>query len=154
LLLQWLASLLPGLQDSEQQQPPQAKAASTAQQKQQQAKAASTAISTPQQQQAVQELLTSLLSGSGVAAATDLSNRHAQTLVSTARLFHKLILQLRPSLEELLSVRDRVSLQQLLSLSPDDARIAVLLADYAVSTAHLTEKLALPVCWIGFLCPL
>lgn len=121
--MQWLVSLLPGLQDSGLQQQPQ----------EQQDKAASRA-----QQQAVQELLTSLLSGSGVAAATDTSSTHAQALVSTARQFHGLILQLRPSLEQLLSIRDRVSLQQLLSLPPDDARVVVLMADHAVSTIHLT----------------
>jgi hypothetical protein len=143
LLLQWLVSLLPELQDSTQQQQSLMQAASTAQQKQQQAKAASTAISTPQQHQAIQELLTSLLSESGVAAATDAANRHVHALVSTARQFLNLFLQLRPSLEQLLSIRDRVSLQQLLSLPPDDARVTVLMADHSVSwLAGLLDRTA------------
>jgi hypothetical protein len=150
-LLQWLVSLLSGLQEHTEQQHQQQQQASVQgaqqvqqqqeqepqqqpqQQEQQQDAPAPGAASTPQLQ-AARDVLSSLLAESGVAAAAASSagQLHAQGLVDTARAFHQLALQLQPSPEQLLCFRERVCLPQLLPLPADDARLQVLTADVEV----------------------
>lgn len=123
------------------------------------------------QLQAAHGVLASLLTESGVAAAaaTSAGHLHAQGLVSTARDFHKLILQLHPSPEQLLCFREQVCLQHLLQLPADDARLQVLTADVevgslVVSQAHQSAcdvfvlwcamimsrvKARAPACWLS-----
>lgn len=140
-MLQWLVSLLPGLQELvEQQQQQRGSAEPADKQEQQPAQVAATAAeplsAEPPQLQVARGILASLLAESGIAAVQNTPASQAQQLVSTVRQFHSMVLQLRPSAEQLLAMREHVCLQELLGLPTDDARVDVLLADWAVRLKH------------------
>lgn len=91
-----------------------------------------TAAAVSQQLQVAREVAASLLSEAGAAAAAEAAGS-SRELISTVRGYHRLLLQLAPSPEQLLVIRERVAPQLLLRLAPDDVRVQVLHADHTVS---------------------